>query len=74
MEAERQEHLEAMVSSDEPEDREAHRIIALWLKQFFDKQGRQAELVLEHKNQRSSPETLVGSEYMSPDSDYDTEE
>ena len=70
MEAERQDHLEAMVSSEGPEERDAHMAIAKWLKNFFDRDGRQAELMQDQAARRAGPtESLMGSEYMSPDSD-----
>lgn len=70
MEAERQEHLEAMVSSSDGAEQQMHLIIARWLKQFFDRDGRQAELISEHTQAEAPPApALEGSEFMSPDSD-----
>lgn len=70
MEAERQEHLEAVVYSETPEQREEHLSIVRWLKQFFDVMGREQELRAE-RQAREAHETFdysTGSDWMRPDS------
>lgn len=70
MEAERQEHLEALVYAEGPEDREKHLIIVRWLMEMFDASGRESELRGEHQSQGDTDpdEGSTGSEWMRPDS------
>ena len=74
MEAERMEHLERVVSSDDPDERNRHIYIARWLKEFFDRDGREAELrgakeqMQQEASEMNGDGREGGSEYMEPDS------
>lgn len=75
MEAERQEHLEALVYADTPEEREKHLIIVRWLMEMFDSAGRESELRSEHQARKlvDSEGYSTGSDWMAPDSGLDRE-
>ncbi len=63
--AERQEHLELSVDSDDPGEREAHRVVAKWLKHFLTiakDELRAADEALRH------PEPEPVTDYMPFDS------
>ena len=70
MEAERQEHLEALVYAETPEERDSHLIIVRWLMEFFDSAGRESELRGEHQSRQvvDQPGYSTGSDWMAPDS------
>ena len=66
--AERQEHLELSVDSDDPGERESHRIIAKWLKHFMSiakDELRAADVAQRH------PEPEPVTEYMPHDSTFE---
>ncbi len=64
--AERQEHLERSVDSDNAEDREGHRVVARWLKHFI--QVVKVELLATELAERH-PEPEPVTEYMPHDSE-----
>ena len=70
MEAERQMHLEAVVSAESTEDRDRHIYIVQWLMDMFDAEGREAELRSEQQalSAKESDDYSTGSDWMAPDS------
>ena len=65
--AERQEHLERSVDSDDPEARESHRTVAKWLKHFISI-VKDELLATEEAHRHPEPEPVT--DYMAHDSEF----
>jgi len=66
--SERQEHLELAVDSDDPEEREGHRVVSKWIRHFLDVVVEGIRSADEEERHPSVSEESMNPEYMEFDS------